>query len=113
MRARVRNRFPRSIAVLVALFVFTACSGGGGEPAAPDPDPPPPADHVPAQASGSDEGLLYAGTERGAYYSENGGRNWQPLQLNLPITPITDLQVRGDDLVEALSNAMMVLAHKS
>jgi photosystem II stability/assembly factor-like uncharacterized protein len=47
------------------------------------------------------EGLLYAGTERGLYYSHDGGRNWDPLQLNLPIVPITDMQVKDDDLVAA------------
>ena len=46
-------------------------------------------------------GLLYAATERGAYVSFNGGEHWQPLQLNLPATPIHDLVVKGDDLVVA------------
>ncbi len=44
-------------------------------------------------------GLLYAGTERGAYVSFDDGARWQPLQLNLPIVPITDLTVKEDDLV--------------
>lgn len=47
------------------------------------------------------EGLLYAGTERGLYYSLDNGRRWQPLQLNLPIVPITDLQVKEGDLIAA------------
>lgn len=48
-------------------------------------------------------GLLYAGTERGIYVSFNDGGNWQPLNLNLPITPIRDLQIhkREKDLVVA------------
>ncbi|HET9228425.1 MAG TPA: glycosyl hydrolase, partial [Thermoanaerobaculia bacterium] len=46
-------------------------------------------------------GLLYAGTERGMYVSFDDGGNWQPLQLNLPIVPITDLAVRDDELVAA------------
>ena len=48
-------------------------------------------------------GFLYAGTERGIYYSVNDGENWQSLQLNLPIVPITDLEVhkREKDLVVA------------
>jgi photosystem II stability/assembly factor-like uncharacterized protein len=48
-------------------------------------------------------GLLYAGTETGVYVSFNGGANWQPLQLNLPLTPIHDLAVhkREKDLVAA------------
>ena len=46
-------------------------------------------------------GLLYAGTERGMYVSFDDGARWQPLQLNLPIVPVTDLTVKGDDLVAA------------
>lgn len=48
-------------------------------------------------------GLLYAGTETGVYVSFNAGDDWQPLQLNLPATPITDLAVhkRDKDLVVA------------
>jgi hypothetical protein len=47
--------------------------------------------------------LLYAGTETGMYISFDDGENWQPLQLNLPIVPITDLVVhKGEkDLVAA------------
>jgi photosystem II stability/assembly factor-like uncharacterized protein len=45
--------------------------------------------------------LLYAGTETGAYVSFNGGKNWQSLQLNLPLTPVTDLKIQGNDLVAA------------
>jgi len=36
-------------------------------------------------------GLLYAGTETGAYVSFNDGADWRSLQLNLPTTPIHDL----------------------
>jgi len=49
------------------------------------------------------KGLLYAGTEKGIYISWNGGLAWQSLQLNLPVTPITDLMVKNDDLVVATS----------
>lgn len=47
------------------------------------------------------EGLLYAGTETGVYVSFNDGELWQPLQLNLPAVPITDMSVqkRAKDLV--------------
>ncbi|QJP33355.1 glycosyl hydrolase [Nonlabens sp. Ci31] len=45
--------------------------------------------------------LLFAGTELGMYISWNGGKKWQAFQLNLPITPITDLKVSHDDLVIA------------
>ncbi|NDQ58279.1 MAG: glycosyl hydrolase [Acidipila sp.] len=49
----------------------------------------------------SRKGLLYAGTETGIYISFDDGAHWQPLQLNLPTTPIHDLVVKGDDLVVA------------
>ncbi|HEV7347135.1 WD40/YVTN/BNR-like repeat-containing protein [Telluribacter sp.] len=47
------------------------------------------------------KGLLYAGTEIGMYVSYNGGSQWAPLQLNLPVTPITDLKVHQNDLIAA------------
>ncbi len=47
------------------------------------------------------QGLLYAGTENGIYYSKDDGTNWQSLQLNLPIVPITDLTLKNDDLIAA------------
>ena len=46
-------------------------------------------------------GLLYAGTETGLYVSFDDGARWQPLQLNLPVVPITDLTVKEKDLVVA------------
>ena len=47
------------------------------------------------------KGLLYAGTELGAYVSFDDGDRWQPLQLNLPVSSIRDLVVKRDDLVVA------------
>ncbi|MEM9596182.1 MAG: glycosyl hydrolase [Acidobacteriota bacterium] len=46
-------------------------------------------------------GLLYAGTERGVHVSFDDGARWQPLQLNLPEVPITDLAMASGDLVAA------------
>ncbi|MBL8755312.1 MAG: glycosyl hydrolase [Planctomycetes bacterium] len=46
-------------------------------------------------------GLLYCGTERTVWVSYDDGRRWQRLQKNLPLVPITDLVVRGDELVAA------------
>lgn len=46
-------------------------------------------------------GLLYAGTEQAIYFSLTDGASWQSLQLNLPVTPITDLAVKEKDLVAA------------
>jgi len=45
------------------------------------------------------KGLLYAGTETGLYVSFDDGKAWQPLQLNLPHVPVTDMKVHGRDLV--------------
>lgn len=47
--------------------------------------------------------LLFAGTETGVYASWNGGRQWHPFQLNLPVTPVLDMCIRHDDLVVATS----------
>ena len=47
--------------------------------------------------------LLYAGTELGLFVSWNGGKNWEPFQLNLPITPITDLRVHKGNLIASTS----------
>jgi len=48
-------------------------------------------------------GLLYAGTETGMYISFDDGANWQSMQFNLPVVPITDLviQKREKELVAA------------
>lgn len=46
-------------------------------------------------------GLLFAGTERGIYLSHDDGEHWRPMPLNLPIVPVTDLAVKGDDLIAA------------
>jgi photosystem II stability/assembly factor-like uncharacterized protein len=46
-------------------------------------------------------GLLFAGTERGAWVSTDDGKSWQPLQLNLPVVPVTDLAIKGDHLAVA------------
>jgi len=67
------------------------------------------------------KGLLYAGTERGVYFSLDDGASWQPLQMalpgtvgpddkdkdkdrlagKLPIVPVTDLVVKDNDVVVA------------
>jgi photosystem II stability/assembly factor-like uncharacterized protein len=44
-------------------------------------------------------GLLYAGTEFGMFVSFDNGARWQPFQLNLPVTPVTDMKVAHGDLV--------------
>ena len=47
------------------------------------------------------KGLLYAGTEWGMFISFDDGENWQPFQLNLPITSIRDLHIRDNSLIVA------------
>lgn len=46
-------------------------------------------------------GLLYLGTEFGIYVSFDDGANWQPFQLNLPITPVMDITMHAGDLALA------------
>jgi photosystem II stability/assembly factor-like uncharacterized protein len=46
-------------------------------------------------------GLLYAGTDSGAFVSFDDGASWQPLSLNLPTAWVGDLAVHGNDLVAA------------
>jgi photosystem II stability/assembly factor-like uncharacterized protein len=45
------------------------------------------------------EGLLYAGTEFGMFISYDNGAHWQSFQLNMPVTPITDIKIHHKDLV--------------
>ncbi|HEY3812793.1 MAG TPA: hypothetical protein VGL66_06170 [Caulobacteraceae bacterium] len=47
------------------------------------------------------KGLLYAGTERGAYVSFDDGGRWQPLGADLPPTSVRDIEVKDNDLVIA------------
>ena len=60
-----------------------------------------PSETRPHRTPNPTEGLLFAGTESGVYFSLNDGENWHPLQLNLPVAPIHDLVVKGNDLVVA------------
>ncbi len=46
-------------------------------------------------------GLLFAGTERTVWMSNDDGLRWQRLQRNLPLTPIADLCIRDDALIAA------------
>ena len=45
------------------------------------------------------KGLLYAGTDTTVFASWDDGDHWQPLTLNLPPAPVTDLTVHGNDVV--------------
>ena len=44
-------------------------------------------------------GLLFTGTERGAFVSFDDGDTWQSLQLNLPVTSVRDFEVYQNDLI--------------
>ncbi|MBI3791833.1 MAG: hypothetical protein HY275_13270, partial [Gemmatimonadetes bacterium] len=46
-------------------------------------------------------GLLFAGTESGAYVSFDEGDHWQSLGTTLPNTPVRDLLVKDNDLIVA------------
>ena len=46
-------------------------------------------------------GLLYAGTETGAYISFNDGEQWQALKGNLPPVLVMHMEVKDDDLIIA------------
>ncbi|HEV8195522.1 MAG TPA: hypothetical protein VGP87_02685, partial [Gemmatimonadales bacterium] len=45
------------------------------------------------------KGLLFAGTERGAFMSFDDGDHWEPLQLNLPVTSVRDFEIYQNDLI--------------
>ncbi|HUN84758.1 MAG TPA: hypothetical protein VMU48_10280 [Terracidiphilus sp.] len=45
------------------------------------------------------KGLLFAGTASTMFLSFDDGGHWHPLTLNLPATPVTDIDIHGDDLV--------------
>jgi photosystem II stability/assembly factor-like uncharacterized protein len=47
------------------------------------------------------KGLLFLGTETGVYVSFDDGAAWQPFSLDLPVTPVHGIVVKGDDLVVA------------
>ena len=56
------------------------------------------------------EGLLYAGTEFGMFVSFDDGGTWQPFQQNLPVTPVTDIEVyRGDLVLSTMGRSFWVL----
>ncbi|MGH7592764.1 MAG: WD40/YVTN/BNR-like repeat-containing protein, partial [Gemmatimonadales bacterium] len=46
-------------------------------------------------------GLLFAGTERGAFLSLDDGDSWHSLQANLPVTSVRDFEVYQNDLIVA------------
>jgi photosystem II stability/assembly factor-like uncharacterized protein len=57
------------------------------------------------------KGLLYAGTETGAYVSFDDGDHWQSLQKNLPVCPVHDLFLKDDDLIAATHGRSFWIMH--
>jgi photosystem II stability/assembly factor-like uncharacterized protein len=58
----------------------------------------------------SAEGHLYAGTEYGLYLSMDDGESWTSFQQNLPVTPVTDIQLhRGDMVLSTMGRSFWVL----
>jgi photosystem II stability/assembly factor-like uncharacterized protein len=57
------------------------------------------------------QGLVYAGTEFGLFVSFDNGKRWQPLQLNLPATPVTDLKVHRKDVVISTQGRSFWILH--
>jgi photosystem II stability/assembly factor-like uncharacterized protein len=47
----------------------------------------------------ADPSILYAGTVRAVWVSFDRGDRWQPLQLNLPSTVVSDLTIKDSDVV--------------
>ncbi|MSO65620.1 MAG: glycosyl hydrolase [Alphaproteobacteria bacterium] len=46
-------------------------------------------------------GLLYIGTETGIHFSIDDGATWRRMNGGLPVVPVYDLKVQGEDLVAA------------
>ncbi|RMH12218.1 MAG: hypothetical protein D6701_13795 [Gemmatimonadetes bacterium] len=71
-----------------------------------------PADH-PTRVVREDperEGLLYAGTEFGMFLSFDDGATWQSFQRNLPVVPVTDIElVQGDLALSTMGRSFWVM----
>jgi hypothetical protein len=58
----------------------------------------------------ADPSVLYAGTVTGMWASFDRGDHWQSLQLNLPNTVVTDIDVHGNDLaISTYGRALWIL----
>ncbi len=55
-------------------------------------------------------GLLYAGTEFGLFISFDDGASWQSFQRNLPVTPVSDIEIyRGDLALSTMGRGFWVM----
>jgi photosystem II stability/assembly factor-like uncharacterized protein len=57
------------------------------------------------------KGLLFVGTENGIYVSFDDGGGWQSLRLELPVTPVHGIEVKGDDVVIATHGRSFYVMH--
>jgi photosystem II stability/assembly factor-like uncharacterized protein len=48
---------------------------------------------------GKQKGLLFAGTEREVYFSNDDGDSWHSLRMNMPASSVRDLVIHDNDLV--------------
>ena len=84
----------------IAPYAFKTSDGGRTWASIISGLPPGAVVHV-VRADPVRRGLLYAGTELGVFVSFDDGGQWRPLRMNMPVTPVHDLTVKGDDLVAA------------
>jgi hypothetical protein len=54
------------------------------------------------------QGSAGSGDETGLYISFDDGENWRSFQLNLPITPITDLQFHKREELGSARRAILL-----
>ena len=57
----------------------------------------------------TDPNLLYVGSERGLYFSRNGGGDFQKLKLGLPAVNVADIEVKHDDLILGTRRGIWIL----
>ena len=98
-RHRLRRRAPATSSTTTSRYLYRHARlrrrpGTGSTRASPDDDFTRVIRADPVQ-----KGLLYAGTETGIYISFDDGESWQRLQLNLPVSPIHEILVKGTDLI--------------
>jgi photosystem II stability/assembly factor-like uncharacterized protein len=57
----------------------------------------------------TDPNLLYVGSERGVYFSRDGGGNFRDLRNNLPAVNVADIEVKHDDLILGTRRGIWIL----
>src|SRR5436190_64437 len=57
----------------------------------------------------TDPSILYLGSERGLYWSRDGGQSFQNFRMNLPAINVADIEVKHDDLILGTRRGIWVL----